>query len=768
MLVFGRILRFVAPAALILCIAALAGAQPVLIGPALQSSSPVEPGPAPASATPTEKHAQNAERLRLAQRQLEANGASDNTAAQEVAFYRTREAVLAQQDVVEQRIKDLESRKIELEAQLKSPQAIDKACTFAELDRMKDDLAADQSRDALVADKLTSAKANVDTAQSALDELLIKRRQAQAALENGKDGPRAAELAAAAKHVEQEAELAAELLSLRKREVDREQLTQDVLHLSVDIQKDQIARLSPLVLFSEQDYQEQIDNIAENEEAAANALAAAQEQLRSIEPQRIEAKEQLDAATDANRALLTEKYQALRRTKLRLSDEVNSQIQRQQQLAELRLAWARRYQIATDHRDSTDSDVFNQLKTQQKETKAVLNELASGLRTQIGWMGEVREVLTSVNKKAETAAKDPSEVLPWIQEQQQQLEEMQRIYERNLVSIEETRRVHEKLLDEINASLKKLTPTTIALGAWYQFKTVWDHPFHIGTQLITVGMAVQGLVTLAVGWVLSRFVSALVAYRLLKRFRLSKDATSAIKSLVFYSMLTAVVLQSLRTVNVDLTAFTIVGGALAIGVGFGSQALINNFIGGLIMLAERPVRLGERINFGGMDGIVEDVGFRCTKLRTNTDHLVTIPNSTLVNEKIENVDRRRRIRRKLNLPLTYNISRQALAAAVQAVRDILQEKDIRERIHPGIGFEEFLPRVFFNEFAAESLNIQVVYWYEPVNWWAYMEHAERVNYRIMEEFERLGIDFAFPSKTTYVKNQKKPGGIGREPGSFAA
>ena len=87
-----------------------------------------------------------------------------------------------------------------------------------------------------------------------------------------------------------------------------------------------------------------------------------------------------------------------------------------------------------------------------------------------------------------------------------------------------------------------------------------------------------------------------------------------------------------------LTAFTILGGALAIGVGFGSQALINNFIGGLIMLAERPVRLGERITFGNFDGVVEDVGFRCTKLRTQNDHLVTIPNSTLVNESIENVD----------------------------------------------------------------------------------------------------------------------------------
>jgi MscS family membrane protein len=330
--------------------------------------------------------------------------------------------------------------------------------------------------------------------------------------------------------------------------------------------------------------------------------------------------------------------------------------------------------------------------------------------------------------------------------------------------------VHEKLLDEINENLKVLTPQSLALSAWYRVGQAWDTTFMHDSknEPITVGMAVEGLTTLVLGWVLSRILSAWVAYRVLKRFHLSKDATSAIRSLVFYSMLMGVVLEAMHMVNIDLTAFTILGGALAIGVGFGSQALINNFIGGLIMLAERPVRLGERIIFGGTDGVVEDVGFRCTKVRTSSDHLLTIPNSTLVNESIENIDRRRTIRRKLSIMVTYNITRDALAGAVQAVRNILEEKEIRERIHPIVGFEEFSPKVFFSDFAPESLNIQIVYWYAPADWWSYMEHSQRVNFRIMEEFERLGVDFAFPSKTAYVKNAKKVTATGREPGSFAA
>lgn len=764
MLASRRIVPILASAALVVSFTAATIAQPFLLGPALQGS-PVEPGPAPAPAA--DKRTQNAEQLRFAQRKLEAGGASDKAAAREVAYFQTRDAVLAQQEAVEQQIKDLNARKTKLDAQLKSPPEPDKTCTFAELDRMKDNLATNQAKSALLSDKLATSKASVERAQSALDENQVKSRQAQSAYESGKDSPKASELAVAAERARHDAELAAETLTLRKSEVVREQLAQEVQQLSVQLLQEKVARLSPLVTFSEADYQEQIDEIKKYQEATTSALSQAEAELRARDVELGEARKQVEGAAGADRTLLSEKMAAQWRTRQRLNEEIDSLSQRMQQLDQLQLAWSRRYEIASAKPDPNDHDAYVQLKSEQKQTRQLLDELASSLRIQILTMKTLRNDLTSASKKADAAANGPADVLSWIQVQQTQLEETLRIYDQRLVAIESARRVHEKLLDEINASLKSLTPKSIALGAWYQLESIWNYSFmHVSNEPITVGMAVQGLATLILGWALSRFVSAVVAYRLLKRFRLSKDATSAIRALVFYSMLSGVALEAMHMVNVDLTAFTILGGALAIGVGFGSQALINNFIGGLIMLAERPVRLGERITFGGMDGIVEDVGFRCTKLRTNADHVLTIPNSTLVNQTIENVDRRRTIRRKMNLAVTYNITREGLAAAIQTICNILEEREIRERIHPIIGFEEYRPRVYFSEFGTESLNIQVVYWYAPANWWAYMEHSERVNFRIMEEFERMGVEFAFPSKTSY-KSAKKAA-AGREPGSYAA
>jgi small-conductance mechanosensitive channel len=452
--------------------------------------------------------------------------------------------------------------------------------------------------------------------------------------------------------------------------------------------------------------------------------------------------------------VLAENLAAQRRAHEKLSDEIDAYTQRLQYLAQLRVAWSRRFEIASAERSTADQQAWSRWKDWQKETKAALEDLAGDLRMQILRMRDLRSTLTSLTKKADDAKNGPEGLLAALELQQIQVEAMLKVRERAMVTIETSRRVHEKLLEEIGSGVLALSPKTLALGAWYQVDRVWNYQItSINDKPITVRKIVTGLSIFVVGWMAARFLSALFAYRLLKRFRLSKDGIAAIRTLMFYTLLGIVVLVALRTVNVPLTAFTILGGALAIGVGFGSQALINNFIGGLIMLAERPVRLGERITFANFAGVVEDVGFRCTRLRTDNDHLVTIPNSTLVNESIENTARRRTIRRLMNVTITYDTPREKVAAAVQAIRDILEEKDIRERIHPIVGFEELPPRVFFNDYNAESLNIQVVYWYAPTDNWAFMEHSERVNYRIMEEFARLGVEFAFPSRTVYVKHQ---------------
>ncbi len=323
--------------------------------------------------------------LRLAQRKLESGDSSDAAATQEVAHFQSILAVLAQQQAVEQQIKDLEARKAELELQLnKAPQRdkdVAEGFSFVELDRLKDELAAEKARASLIDDRLIAAKAALEKAQSFREECEIKRRQAQDAFETANAGPDTLQLASRAKQAAQASNLAAETATLRKREVAREQLAQEVQRLAVRHCENQVARVSPLVAFSKADFEEQVADIKKKEDSANKSLAKAQDKLHSVNLQLQENQQQLEMEA-GDRTLLTEKLEAQRRAREKLSDEIDSLTQRLQRLAQLRVAWHRRFQMASDQRAaaqnaSSELRDWAELKSWQKETQAVLNELAA-------------------------------------------------------------------------------------------------------------------------------------------------------------------------------------------------------------------------------------------------------------------------------------------------------------------------------------------------------------------------------------------------------
>ena len=189
---------------------ALASAAPAASD---SKAEPAPTAPVPAEAAPqpvADKRAENAEQLRIAQRRLDSGDPTDGTAAQNVALLQSLDAVLAQQLAVQQQIKDLETRKHELESQIQSAPADDAKAKFSfeDLDDLKDELATEQARSTLVDDKLTGAKASLEKAQTVLEEGETKRRQAQEALETGKNTEKSADLAIAAEGAVQNAKLA--------------------------------------------------------------------------------------------------------------------------------------------------------------------------------------------------------------------------------------------------------------------------------------------------------------------------------------------------------------------------------------------------------------------------------------------------------------------------------------------------------------------------------------------------------------------------------
>ncbi len=202
------------------------------------------------------------------------------------------------------------------------------------------------------------------------------------------------------------------------------------------------------------------------------------------------------------------------------------------------------------------------------------------------------------------------------------------------------------------------------------------------------------------------------------------------------------IIRNLTGVDIGpLLASLGVGG---IAVALAAKDSIANFFGTLTIFFDRPFQVGHRVVIGKTDGVIESVGFRSTRIRTLDGHLVTVPNEGLVNTSIENIGMRPHIRWLNNLTITYDTPPEKVERAVAILREIL---DNHEGMHP-----DFPPRVYFNGFNDWSLNILMVAWYHPANYWDMQEWQQRTCLEILRRFNEEGIDFAFPSQTLYLAN----------------
>jgi MscS family membrane protein len=183
-------------------------------------------------------------------------------------------------------------------------------------------------------------------------------------------------------------------------------------------------------------------------------------------------------------------------------------------------------------------------------------------------------------------------------------------------------------------------------------------------------------------------------------------------------------------------------GVGGLAVALAAQDTIKNFFGSLVIFADKPFELGDRIVVNGHDGGVEEVGFRSTRIRTLDGHLVTVPNGELANLTIQNIGKRPFIKRVMDVTITYDTPPEKVQQAVDILKDLLDD-------HEGMD-EDFPPRVFFNGFNDCSLNIRAMYWYHPPEYWKYQEYSETLNMELFKRYNEAAIEFAFPTQTLYL------------------
>lgn len=208
-----------------------------------------------------------------------------------------------------------------------------------------------------------------------------------------------------------------------------------------------------------------------------------------------------------------------------------------------------------------------------------------------------------------------------------------------------------------------------------------------------------------------------------------------------------ILLQIIQILS-DKPITTIIAG-LGIGslaIALAAQDTIKHFIGSFVIAGDKPFDIGDRIVVDGHDGPVESIGLRSTSIRTLDGHLVTIPNGELANRTIQNIGKRPYIKRMINVTVTYDTSPEKIQEGIDIIKKLLNN-------HEGM-HADFPPRVYFSGLNSDSLNILVIYWYFPPDYWKFMDFSEKLNFDIINRFNAAGIDFAFPTQTIYVAGDK--------------
>ena len=271
-----------------------------------------------------------------------------------------------------------------------------------------------------------------------------------------------------------------------------------------------------------------------------------------------------------------------------------------------------------------------------------------------------------------------------------------------------------------------------------ELQAVWAYkPF--GEESFTLGNLFLILLLVLAGFALSKFIGFVLSRRLAKS-KLQPDLVQMITRVVFWVILVLVFLTALDLLNIPLTAFAFITGAVAIGVGFGAQNILNNFISGWILMTEKPIRIGDFIEIEGMHGTVEGIGNRSTRIRRVDGVHLLVPNSSLLEQNVINwtlIDRT--IRTTVRVGVAYG-------SPVRKVHELIG-RAVTEQQEVNV---EPAPLVVFEDFGDSALIFDVYFWCDVSGERDLRKVRSNIRFRITELFDEHGIVIAFPQRDIHL------------------
>jgi MscS family membrane protein len=273
----------------------------------------------------------------------------------------------------------------------------------------------------------------------------------------------------------------------------------------------------------------------------------------------------------------------------------------------------------------------------------------------------------------------------------------------------------------------------------------------LGLPTVVFKIYVEAIVVVAV------VAFAFMAYRLTDVGSAIFASRAAASDSRFDDLLVPLIRKSLKVLIVAIGLVTVAGtvgieiAGLLAGLGLGglafalaAQDTVSNLFGSITVLLDRPFQVGDWVVVGDVEGTVEEMGFRSTRVRTFYNSLITLPNSNLIKASVDNLGARRFRRWSTRLGIAYNTPPETVDAFCEGIRELVQR-------HPYTRKDYF--HVYFNEFGAACLEIMLYVFFETPDWATELRERHRLAVDILRLAHELGVEFAFPTQTVYLREE---------------
>ena len=263
------------------------------------------------------------------------------------------------------------------------------------------------------------------------------------------------------------------------------------------------------------------------------------------------------------------------------------------------------------------------------------------------------------------------------------------------------------------------------------------------TPITIVSITLFLLVLFGLFYISNKIVSLCV--KVIPKKRFDDNAVYIISKIVRYILLTLSFVFSLQLIGISLTSMAVMFGFLSVGIGFGLKNITSNFISGIVLLFEQPIKVGDLISINNVEGYVKDIKIRSTIIQTMDDRTIIVPNSYFIESEVTNWSyASQSLRIKINIGVSYD-------SDLQLVLDALYEV---AKEHPDV-LKEPEPYIRFVEFGDSALNLFLAVWVKNSD--DYYRVKSELHCSIVNKFRKNKIEIPFPQRDLHIKNKLSGG-----------